>query len=465
MPSPSDRKAVEARVNQIREVIQKKDPLLLEDPYYQAAFFARQAYLYFENNSDLMLTLSRGKAHYPSLIIQKMVCTVRHKESQVGVLFSRQPRTGEGKQVESAFNIFGEEIMAGTAETTKNDFRDGDEIESIFPAISHFTPSLDQLERDFASPVTIEFATDISDSHNFFALLQLNRSELTGRSAFVSVMDLYESGCISQSRITELIKPYHIKQIESDAIDPRSFERLSRFCQGPSILPRTAVSARLYFSASSALKAKRGGQKVCFCKKSFEPSDSVVMREVDAIVSLTSAAIHVATICQSYGLPALLNLEADGVAFSTEGTLINSKGMEIREGDWVTLSSRNRCLYKGAASYRQARLIRFTVDHDGDGVFDAGDPAEDRGFQLNGTNLERYAGNSGWELLANNVESFLLRYYNSVGAQILPGGTAADIRTIRVDLTVRTSVADPKLAGDGYLRRSVMAVVRPRNFG
>jgi type IV pilus assembly protein PilW len=113
----------------------------------------------------------------------------------------------------------------------------------------------------------------------------------------------------------------------------------------------------------------------------------------------------------------------------------------------------------------QPGLVRFTVDHNGDGVFGAGDPAEDRGFRLNGTNLERHAGNAGWELLANNVDSFLLRYYNNVGAQIIPGGTVADIRTIRVDLTVRTAVSDPKLAGDGYIRRTVMAVVRPRNFG
>jgi type II secretory pathway component PulJ len=113
----------------------------------------------------------------------------------------------------------------------------------------------------------------------------------------------------------------------------------------------------------------------------------------------------------------------------------------------------------------QPTLIRFTLDHDGNGVLNAGDPAEDRGFRLNGANLERFAGISGWQLLANNVENFLLRYYNGAGAQIIPGGSAADIRTIRVDLTVRTAVADPSLPGDGYRRRTVMAVVRPRNFG
>jgi type IV pilus assembly protein PilW len=111
-------------------------------------------------------------------------------------------------------------------------------------------------------------------------------------------------------------------------------------------------------------------------------------------------------------------------------------------------------------------LIRFTVDSDGDGLFTVGDPAEDRGFRLNGMNLERHAGNSGWQLLANNVENCLFRYYDAMGVQISPmGGNVQDIRTIRVDITVRTAVADPALPGDGYVRRQLMALVRPRNFG
>jgi len=83
------------------------------------------------------------------------------------------------------------------------------------------------------------------------------------------------------------------------------------------------------------------------------------MGEVDAIVSMTSAAIRVVTICQSYGLPALLNLEKYGVKLMDGHKLENADGQEIVQGEWVTISSRNRCIYKGTARFKPARLIRY----------------------------------------------------------------------------------------------------------
>ena len=83
------------------------------------------------------------------------------------------------------------------------------------------------------------------------------------------------------------------------------------------------------------------------------------MREVDAIVSLTSAAVHVVTICQSLGIPALLSLEKNGVSLQSDESLVNSAGKEIREGDWITISSRRRAIYEGKAKFKPARLLRY----------------------------------------------------------------------------------------------------------
>jgi len=361
-----ENRLAELQVREGFERIRRLDARLIEDSLYQTAFFVSQAFKYFDNNRDLMLTFSRGQDHFPSLILQRMVCTVRSDKSRVGVIHSRHPRTGEGMQIESGRNMFGEEIMAGAVDTEITDFKDEAEIKADLPAVYRFIPPLRHLEKSLKSPVTIEFATDITQRHEFFNLLQLNASEITGRSAIISVMDLYQNGHIDQKRVTELIRPYHIKQIESDTIDPNSFKNLSLFSSGASVLPRSAVSAQVYFSAESALTEKKQGKKVCLCKKTFAPSDTVVMGEMDAIVSLTSAAIHVVTICQSFGLPALLNLGKEGVSLLETGILLNSSGEMIQEGDWVTVSSRNRCLYRGKAQFKPARLIRYmngeTVD-------------------------------------------------------------------------------------------------------
>ena len=343
------------------EELSREHRELVEDPYRQASFLARQAYHHFEANQELVLALCRGAEHHPSLILQKMVCTVRDEAAYVGVVNSRHSQTGVGSELQTAHNVFGEEMMTGTAEAKPVAFEDPETIRDTFPAVHHFVPSFGHLEREFESPVTIEFAVEATERHQLFALLQLNQTGMVGRAALISAVDMHKSGIISRQRVTELIRPYHIKQLTSDTIDEHDLKALQKFCSGVSVLPRSAMSARVYFSGAEALTAKGQGEKVCLCKQTFLPTDSAVMREMDAIISLTSAAVHVVTICQSLGIPGLLSLEKSGVHLEQreDGGLINSEGVEIREGDWITISSRLATVYIGRAHFRPGRLLRF----------------------------------------------------------------------------------------------------------
>ncbi len=350
---------VDRVIEQLLAVIKKTDATLIADPFAQTVFLAQQAYRHSDDNHDLVLTLCRGAEHYPSLILQKMICTVRHENAYAGVVCSRHTQTGVGVELQTAHNIFGEEMMTGTAEIQTTAFADRETIKTGFPAVYHFVPHLSDLETEFESPVTIEFAVEATPTYESFALLQLNQTGMAGRAAITSVIDMHKAGMISRQRVTDLIRPYHIKQLTSDTIDQEDFSILNPFCSGISVLPRSAVSARVYFSGDAALRAKSQGDKVCLCKKTFVPTDSVVMREMDAIISLTSAAVHVVTICQSLGIPALLSLEKNGVKLLPSGELVNSSGLTIQEGDWITISSRRRSIYQGQAKYKPARLLRY----------------------------------------------------------------------------------------------------------
>lgn len=345
-------------IEQCSEAVRKVDRRLIEDACFQTKFFVSQAYKHFVDNQELLLTLFRGKEHYPSLILQKMVCSVRGDQAYAGVLSSRNTQTGLGVELQTAHNIFGEEMMTGTAEVQSTTFANREDIRKSFPAVYHFVPHLQDLERDFESPVTIEFAVEATKRYEWFAALQLNETGMAGRAAITSVVDMHKAGVISRKRVTELVRPYHIRQLTSDTIDQEAFNILNSFCSGVAVLPRSAVSARIYFSGDAALTAKSQGEKVCLCKKTFLPTDTVVMREMDAILSLTSAAVHVVTICQSLGIPALLSLEKSGVSLQP-GKLVNANGREIHEGDWVTISSRRRSMYEGMGKFQPARLLRY----------------------------------------------------------------------------------------------------------
>jgi len=64
------------------------------------------------------------------------------------------------------------------------------------------------------------------------------------------------------------------------------------------------------------------------------------------------------------GIPALLSLEKNGVSLEPGGRLINSLGREIKEGDWITISSRRRALYEGKGKFKPARLLRYMKGED-----------------------------------------------------------------------------------------------------
>lgn len=355
-----------AKIKMMENLVIEKEgnDKLLEDSFYQAFRFLSYVREFYIKNQDLVLTFMRGKKAYPSMILHKMVWTIGNENSYPGVLYSCHSRTGVGRQIESYPDIFGEEIMTGHISSEDYEYFDRSEIKEMFPAVYHFDPLLVNLEKRFQSPVTIEFAVEtqsLKDSpttSSLFAVLQLNKSELTGRAALLSAINLYDKGFIDKEVIIDLVRPYHLRQIFSDTIDKESFSQLKFFCNGVNVLPRTAVSARLCFSVASANKMKGLGFNVCLCRERFTPEDTIVLNEVDSILSMTPAAIHVVTACRGYGIPAFLNLSVYGVKI-IDNKLVNNEGMTICEHDWITVSSKQHCIYSGKANFTPARFRQY----------------------------------------------------------------------------------------------------------
>lgn len=355
VPSPDD---MEEQIDFLFKRIEKVDERILHDAHYQVNKFMDVSHSFYTRNQDLIYTFQRGHVTFPALILQKMVWTVRNQDSYPGVLYSRHPRTGLGIQIESVREIFGEEIMTGTIHAEQREYFDRDEIREEFPAIYHFTPMLPKLEVKLKSPATIEFAVESFEGISLFAILQLNMSELTGRSTLLTAIDLYQKKIISKKRVIQLIRPYHLRQIFSERIDDLSLKSLTLFGYGVSVLPRSAVSTKIYFSMAKALEAKKRGEKVCLCKENFIPSETIFMGELDAILSMNPLAIHVVTACLGYGIPAFINLKNHHMSLA-DNAITNDQGMVIREEEWITVSSKHHCIYIGKANYKPARFQKY----------------------------------------------------------------------------------------------------------
>ena len=342
----------------IEELIGRRNPRLLVEAMVQVQFFLDRTYWYYEAHLDVLRNFTRRETLYPTVIFQRMVCSVIDRESYAGVLYSRHPRLGQGVFFQFGRTIFGEDLMTGRVVPEERHFCARAEAKREFPAVYHFWDLLGQLERIFRGPVMVEF----TGVHGTFTILQVNAAEMSGAGMLTAVMDMHQSGRLPAGRVRELVKPYHVRQVESDAIDPRSLHALAPFGRGVAVLPRSAVSGRVFFSAKRAEKARseRAGESIILVKERFTPQDAIDMLGVGGICSLSPAAIHVVTTAQNLGIPALLNLEESGLRVEAEdGRLVNRDGEVLAEGEWATISSRLKTLYRGKASYAPARLLRF----------------------------------------------------------------------------------------------------------
>jgi hypothetical protein len=342
----------------IEALIENRNPKLLWNAREQVKFFLARAYEYYDHHRDALRNFMVRETHYPAVIFQRMVCSVIDRKSYAGVLFSRHPRLGTGVFLQYARTVYGEDLMTGRLRPDERHFKTRDDAKADFPAVYHFWNRLSQLEQIFRAPVMVEF----TGVHGTFTVLQVNPAEMTGAGMLTAVMDLHKAGTVPAARVRALIKPYHIRQIESDAIDAKSLHALKPFCRGISVLPRAAVTGRMYFDAGRAKQARdeRKGENVILAKDRFSPTDAVDMQHMSGICSLSPAAIHVVTAAQNLGIPALLDLEEVGVKiYESSRLMVNRDGVSIREGDWVSISSRFRTLYLGKAVFAPARLLRY----------------------------------------------------------------------------------------------------------
>ena len=342
----------------MEDLIARRDERLLDDALGQVLFYIRGAYAYYTDHLGVLRNFMPREARYPAVILQRMVCSVIDERSYAGVLYSRHPQRGAGVFLQFGRAIYGEDLMTGRLRPEEHCFQARDEVRWDFPAVYHFWDRLGQLEDLFRGPVMVEF----TGVHGTFTVLQVNAAELSGAGMLTAVMEMHRAGRLPPDRVRELIKPYHIRQIESDAIDPRSLHDLTPIARGAAVLPRSAVTGRLCFSAARADQAhgEWGGAPLILAKARFTPQDTIDMQRMGGICSLSPAAIHVVTTAQNLGIPALLNLEESGVRIDAEKrVLFGRDGVVVREGDWVTISSRYRTLYAGRAVFAPARLLRF----------------------------------------------------------------------------------------------------------
>lgn len=272
--------------------------------------------------------------------IQEMVFGNRGDNSGTGVLFTRNPATGESELFgEYLVNAQGEDVVAGIR-TPSSIQRLADEFPEVYANLNDLVNKLEAHYRDMQD---IEFTIE---EGNLF-ILQTRTGKRTGKSAFKIAVDMVEEGIISKEEAIMRIEPNAVNQWLHPSFDKESLDQAQILSNhGLPASPGAAVG-QLVFHASTAKAMAEAGEKVILIRQETSPEDIEGMNLSEAIItSHGGMTSHAAVVARGMGKPCVVGV--DDIEVYEETKVVKYAGGELHEGDVVSVDGSTGRIYLGA---------------------------------------------------------------------------------------------------------------------
>lgn len=280
--------------------------------------------------------------------VQTMVFGNLGMSSGTGVLFTRDPNTGEKRLFgEYLLNAQGEDVVAGIRTPSKIDT-----LEQSLPAVY---AKLDEyaigLERHYGDMQDLEFTIEDGELY----MLQTRAGKRSPAAAVRIALDMVEEKTIDRLEALRRVEPSQIDALLHDQIDPA--DDAEPIARGLNASPGAAVG-RAVFTADEAAAFGRSGERVILVRPETSPDDFHGMAQAQAIVtSRGGATSHAAIVARQLGLPAVVG--SDEIKIDLDAKCFRARGTTVADGDIITVDGTAGTVMAG-----EARLVRgaFTED-------------------------------------------------------------------------------------------------------
>ncbi|MCH8244837.1 MAG: pyruvate, phosphate dikinase [Bacteroidetes bacterium] len=280
--------------------------------------------------------------------VQAMVFGNMGPNSGTGVLFTRNPSTGENKLYgEFLVNAQGEDVVAGIR--TPEDIS---KMESAFPeAFSQLVETTKRLENHYQNMQDIEFT--IQDGKLY--LLQTRNGKRTGASAIKIAVDMVEDGILEKEvAIRDLVEPAHIDQLLHPQFESTETYQEDVIARGLPASPGAAVG-QVVFSAEHAEEAAAEGRKVILVRTETSPEDVGGMNAAQGILtSRGGMTSHAAVVARGWGKPCVAGCGDISIDYGT-ASFTNGEST-IKEGDWISINGSTGEIIQGNQKLVEASL-------------------------------------------------------------------------------------------------------------
>jgi pyruvate,orthophosphate dikinase len=271
-----------------------------------------------------------------AVTVQAMVFGNRGADSGTGVLFSRNPSTGEPALYgDIMFDAQGEDVVAGTHEPEPLSV-----LDERLPAVAaELRRHVDVLEHHFADLCDIEFT--IEEGQLWF--LQVRVGKRSPRAALRMAIDMAEEDRFPLARADAVRRIAHLL-----ADPPRTFVAASGgpapIARGRPASPGIATGA-IATSSEAAQAAKAAGSDVIMVRQETSPEDVAGMAAAAGILTARGGlASHAAVVARGWGIPAVVG----ATDVHPHDSAVEIGGRTFAAGDVITIDGGSGEIY-GAA--------------------------------------------------------------------------------------------------------------------
>lgn len=265
-----------------------------------------------------------------AVTVQAMVFGNMGETSGSGVLFTRNPNTGENRMYgEFLRNAQGEDVVAGT--------RTPEPIRNLKDAMPRVYEQLDtitrKLEQNYKDVQDIEFTIQEEKLY----ILQTRSGKRTGPAALKIAVDFVDEGLVTKEHaVSKLVSTTQLDQLLHPQFDEQAVDEKIVIGTGLPASPGASVG-RVYFTSQEAEDAHLAGEKVLLARVETSPDDVGGMHAAEGILtSRGGMTSHAAVVARGWGKPCVVG--CDDIVINYKNKSMTDGTHTVKQGDWISMN-------------------------------------------------------------------------------------------------------------------------------
>ncbi|AZR74851.1 pyruvate, phosphate dikinase [Anoxybacter fermentans] len=334
-------------ISDFKEIVWKEtNTEFPEDPEEQLIGAIEAVFKSWQNRRAVIYREANGIPHDlgTAVNVQAMVFGNTGNESGTGVLFTRNPSTGENVLYgEFLKNAQGEDVVSG-ARTPMDIAHMKLEFPEIYEQLLEIT---DILEKHYCDMQDIEFTIE----NGRLYLLQTRTGKRTARAAIKIAVDMVKEGLITKEEALMRVEPKHLEQILHRQIDTSYSAEI--IAKGLPASPG-AASGIVVFDADEAEKMAEQ-HKVILVSLETTPEDiHGVIASEGVLTTRGGMTSHAAVVARGMGKPCVCGCESIKIDFEAEVFTVGK--YTVKKGDLITINGGNGDVILGEAKMIEPEL-------------------------------------------------------------------------------------------------------------